>query len=269
LTGCATLKPELAKYAVKRSSERGEERVSIYRYTVLIDPTKGPLKGPFCVRRRKKMATLRLFSSLMKGSEMSFDYEPEFQWQEDAACRFQPYTLFEIAGNDSKISEGLTEVEVKDLNDANFKRAKEICNTCPVWDMCYTTAELSDFDWSVRAGILPGRYNPNPKGRPPQGVPFKASEDGRCSKGHDAWKVYPDGHRRCRTCKNLRDGVNENAWHPSPDKPCKRGHEGHWGTKASTKTLECKECRREDSSKGNEKRRMKRQAEREAAKLAS
>lgn len=214
------------------------------------------------------MATLRLFSSLMKGSEMSFDYEPEFQWQEDAACRFQPYTLFEIADKHSPISIGLSGTEIKELNDANFERAQEICNTCPVKGTCLETAEKEDFDWSVRGGLLPIRYNPVPQGRP-EGTTRKEeykttktiARGVKCRKGgHDEWQ-FQGGHRwRCIPC---RDAYN--AGRPRNPKPeaerftrgvqCKFGHDDWVYVNKEKTKRRCYICRRDADALQAEKKR--------------
>lgn len=151
--------------------------------------------------------------------------EPEYRWQDDAACAFQPHTLFEIAAFDDRIAEGIVPKgsdpsnELTRLNLANFERAKEICNTCPVWHLCYLEADESDFEQTVRAGITPTLFNPNLAGRNrvvakpkvPKIKPVSLIKAYCCSKGHYNWAHYKTGKRRCRTCNILKHRKNREA----------------------------------------------------------
>ena len=216
------------------------------------------------------MTQMSLMNFFKKGAEAPFEHEAEFKWQEDAACRFQPHTLFEIASKDSPIAYGLTVNEIKDLNEANFDRAKEICNTCPVFDLCYTSAEESDFDWTVRAGILPVKYNSTPQGRPLKGDPSK------CPKGHSNWKLRPGEHggRRCITCHSEASRLRRREKNPEgidPTKPslvgtargklCKYNHDS-WVKRKGDYGYDCLTCRRERNLRNQ-------QARREAARMSA
>lgn len=177
------------------------------------------------------MAGMSILNMLKKGSEMPFDHDSEFMWQEDAACRFQPYTLFQIASLEDAIAEGLTESEIKDLNEANLTRAKEICNTCPVWDECYTSADPSDFDWTMRAGIMPTRLNLTLQGRPrkPKAVKggFQKVVDitQPCLRGHFEWVERSDGHgHRCRGCRRDPNAKPRKEIETNHERPCPEGH---------------------------------------------
>ncbi len=132
--------------------------------------------------------------------------EQEYIWQDDAACAFQPPELFEIASFDSPISQGIDPegddpvAAIRDLNSQNFKRAQEICNTCPVWHLCYTEAALDDFDWTVRAGIKPALFNEGQRGRP-------RADCGECSGPRNSW----DKTRKSWYCKPCRNATRA-AW---------------------------------------------------------
>lgn len=137
----------------------------------------------------------------IRRAHIQTELEPEFQWQEDAACRFQPHTLFEIASADDAIAEGIVpdgndpQNELTDLNVANFERAVQICNTCPVKQTCLDEANPDDFLWTIRGGKLPINFNPNKQGRPP----------GRYG------KVGPNGVRICKNCGEEQAGVKPNG----------------------------------------------------------
>lgn len=214
------------------------------------------------------MAQMSMLNILKKGSEMPFDHEPEFRWQEDAACRFQPYTLFEIASLDSAISEGLNVNEIKDLNNTNLSRAQEICNTCPVWDMCYTTARSEDFEFTMRAGIFPTRLNATKQGRP-SGAALRSSGKPVIARGkvcnkcqHDDWitdgkvKGTDADKYRCRICRNARrSGGTPPRKFNDPSQVCDGGHDlSNWHRRSDQDGWRCLECDRNKSRARREAR---------------
>lgn len=156
---------------------------------------------------------LRMVSAYSKGSELQFEHDRPWHWKDDAACAFQPPSLFELASFDSPIAEGIAlEVDpseenpreidakkaIKDLNAANFERAIEICNTCPVLRQCKEDAEPEDFYWTVRAGLMPALYNPTGQGRPS----LADLESRSCPEGHPMHRV--SGRWRCKACNNAK-----------------------------------------------------------------
>lgn len=201
---------------------------------------------------------LRMVSAYAKGSEAPFETEKPYNWREDAACAFQPHTLFEIASSNDPIAEGIVpegsdpQNELTALNANNFKRAQEICNTCPVWHECYTNAALDDFQWTVRAGILPTKFNSNLQGRPKTAALKKvslihgATPGGKyCSKGHCNWYNKPNGERVCRTCKQDKDverrprvGVKVD-----PSKPCDKCGTKNWRSRVGQGGHICRTCK--------------------------
>lgn len=142
-------------------------------------------------------------ATLLRDITATYQHDPEYIWQDDAACAFQPHTLFEVAREGDPITKGLTSLaEIQDLNETNLRAGQKICNTCPVWDLCYTSANpggkgaIGDFDYTMRAGIMPKRHNVTPLGRP--------AKSQTCPKGHVDWGTDNNGHRRCNTCTHER-----------------------------------------------------------------
>lgn len=202
---------------------------------------------------------LRMVSAYAKGSETPFSTEKPYNWREDAACEFQPPELFEIADRFSPISKGLSlEVDpreegsnridvgkaIKDLNADNFKRAQEICGTCPVWHSCYAEADVEDFQWTVRAGILPTKYNPVHQGRP-------VDDYKECPKGHSKKRRSDGKGWYCQPCINEK-AVERRKKNGSPPpiqprekfsrgKLCKKGEHDLW-MRRSDGTHQCAPC---------------------------
>lgn len=180
-------------------------------------------------------------------------HHPEYIWQDDAACAFQPSTLFEVAEEGSEIAKGLSPAEISDLNSANFERAGEICASCPVFDECAEDMTTGDFLYVFRAGHAPDLFIDDrsltprkPVGRPkgsldkvprkrrgtaPQIVPDdnlnEASRKkinavplgGTCTKGHEGYLVrYPSGKKRCRWCNAIEKRLKTGNTDTSPPK---------------------------------------------------
>lgn len=190
----------------------------------------------------------------------SWELEKEYIWQDDAACAFQPSTLFEVAFHGDPVAEGLTVNETHDLNETNLRAAQKICNGCPVWDQCYTSAESEDFEWTMRAGIMPTKHVATPVGRP-SGATSKIGRPKQtvCRNGHDDWATQPNGKRYCVPCKKVTQGLN-NAKRPlkgrklretiKRDSICRYGHDA-WIQKANG-THYCSPCRREREAQARE-----------------
>lgn len=197
---------------------------------------------------------------MTKGSEFQWDHDSEFQWQEDAACRFQPYTLFEIASPEDAIAEGLDVNEIKDLNDANFKRAGEICSTCPVFSECDTSASKADFAWTFRAGKVPSNFNPNLAGRPAsehvvslvrpknykkRNNPHKPCRNCGVKEWYEKKKSNGSIVYRCHNCDRIRKGASKHV--PlDTSKPCLKCGEMDWGVRrdGDREYNSCKACMR-------------------------
>lgn len=130
-----------------------------------------------------------------------WETEKAWIWQDDAACAFQPPTLFEVAFEGDPVAEGLAVNEIKDLNAANLEAAKKICDSCPVRHLCYSNSSEDDFQFTMRAGIMPLRYNETPQGRPRKDAEPAPKVDA-CKRGHEDWTTK-NGRRRCRTCINI------------------------------------------------------------------
>jgi len=158
-----------------------------------------------------------------------YDWEVDtWIWQDEAACAFSPSSLFDVAFPGDAVAEGLTSVEIRDLNDTNMAAAKKICDSCPMWHLCYSSASPEDFEWSMRAGIMPPIPFGN-KGRPlgPTAGP-KPSEDPEdtCSEGHNDWQPRSNGSRYCRVCSSeyQKKWRNKQAKKPRPKRvPFSRG----------------------------------------------
>lgn len=215
------------------------------------------------------MVTMDFFTVLKKGTEMQFDHESAYTWQEDAACRFLPWSMFEIASRDSKISEGMTEKEIKDLNATNFKAADKACGKCPVIADCYSSTEDGDHLYTFRAGIVPLNFNPTPQGRPSGATTGGGSlQLGRdCKKcSNDDW--YSRGKEKngkirynCRVCKNAaRRESTERRQYVNPEEPCKNGHAASEWVKSEKSSWRCRGCIREDSRAYRAKVKAKKEA---------
>lgn len=191
---------------------------------------------------------------------MDHESDPEWIWQDDAACLFSDPNLFDLNALDPK-SQAVQK----------FKAAQKICSTCPVRDMCEETATQGDLEYSVRGGKLPLKFNPVSQGRP------RTVSNGLCLKGHDNWVVRPGkrGGRRCATCHSEESRARRKAKNPDgidPTKPrrkgeargkkCRYGHDEWVPSKRGVAWFRCPICKREVDTKNQAIRRK-------AAKVAS
>lgn len=206
----------------------------------------------------QSMNTLRVPNIRVESDLSPIDSEPEYIWQDDAACAFFPPSMFELADSDSQIAEGMAEHEIKDLNSTNFEAAKKVCDRCPVWHLCYQEAQPSDFGTTMRAGIIPLRHTPVPRGRPatvraPQpGVRGKPDPTKPCGRDHDieSWRKRADSINSwyCKDCKRedarAKGGVaSTKVAKIDPSQPCRHGHGPDWGSN-NKGYLFCRECER-------------------------
>lgn len=117
-------------------------------------------------------------------------------WVEFASCQSLPAEIFEPVLNLGSIESNIEE------SNARYEQARQACNDCPVWHLCYAKAEPTDFFYTTRAGIKPGQlemYEEEGE-RPWEKVPPKK----KCAKGHNNWKVWGKKRprRKCVDCSN-------------------------------------------------------------------
>lgn len=192
------------------------------------------------------MARMQVLTELTKGSEFPW-MNDSYIWQDDAACAFQPPTLFEIARWGDPVTEGLEAGQLHSLNVENLKAAKKVCDSCPVWHECYSSADPTDFRETMRAGIMPINFQVAPQGRPAND-PTKPCQGGhpleswRLRKNRNQW-YCKDCHREGST-RGKKGGRRKN----DPTQPCRNGHElRHWKRHNKTKNggWECSQCIRD------------------------
>lgn len=176
-------------------------------------------------------------TQMTKGSEFPW-LTDNYVWQDDAACAFSPPELFEVVRDDDSLSA----IEIKELNASNLEKAKAICDTCPVWHLCYSSASDEDSFHTVRAGLV--------SEKPPKGFSLHGNlREDECGFGHTDWALDSKGYNFCRTCKRERDrtynGKRERSG-GAPGRPaqevCKRGHSS-WGTYSNNRRY-CKTCKK-------------------------
>lgn len=96
-------------------------------------------------------------------------------WQLDAACTTSDSAIFEYDED-----KGL------EYNINNFSAAAKICATCPVLDMCASTATEDDRIYTFRAGARPreaGRRN-SARLRTPEEQELELRRERLCLNGH-------------------------------------------------------------------------------------
>src|SRR5512139_4016889 len=120
-------------------------------------------------------------------------------WFEDAACYDLSPDLFEPS------FEGSSEEEIIATNEAKMEQALPACSDCPVWHLCYSKAEESDFYYTMRAGLEPGQLKEYKELH--QVRDFSGERVERCSRGHNDWVIWGKKRprRKCRQC-DLEDG---------------------------------------------------------------
>lgn len=126
-------------------------------------------------------------------------------WWEDAACQSSPAEDFEprLEGEANK---GKSRHQVVQENEASLDRARQMCNGCPVWHLCYQKANREDFFYTMRAGIEPEQFTEykeqgriNHRGN--QELGLKAT----CRRGHNNWTIWGKKRprRKCVTCNAM------------------------------------------------------------------
>lgn len=73
----------------------------------------------------------------MRADEYDFDFERRQTWRKDAACRDEEIGIFFPSFGQS------------------LKKAKEICNACPVREQCLRYALYTDEEFGVWGGMSP------------------------------------------------------------------------------------------------------------------
>ena len=180
--------------------------------------------------------------------------DPEYIWQDDAACAFTDPLTFEPALMDSERARGMSEDERTSLNESNFKKAAALCARCPVLETCEAEATSADFEWTFRAGKLPKSYRPAKRGRPRKSEVKTFGPDlGVCRYGHKGmYKVTHGTKRECTECLRLKSakrrregGVKTRAQHlkeVTTSTVCRNGHVGKFKFYGKKKVRRCSEC---------------------------
>lgn len=81
----------------------------------------------------------------------------EYVWTDDAACANAMPELFILSTKDDPGLEGISNAELRKLNESKVETALKYCESCPVKKSCLASAEGSDLHWSVRGGQTPKR----------------------------------------------------------------------------------------------------------------
>lgn len=125
----------------------------------------------------------------------------EHIWQDDASCNDADPTLFEIAQDGDPSVEWRNSAPPKKrvglpkINMARYEQAKAICETCPVKDLCLSSADPADLYWTTRGGQMPGQL-----------VAFLAGADGP-RKGRRAPSFRYDDYNLWSCKKHGRESV--------------------------------------------------------------
>lgn len=124
--------------------------------------------------------------------------DPEYIWQDDAACAFEDPDTFDLIDQFHPKGKGIGHNAIRYMNKKNFEKAAKICGKCPVVESCTESMTDSDREWVFRAGRIPDRYSDTPLGRPKKGDKREGETAFRtCDAGHKR-KV---GVKRCKECK--------------------------------------------------------------------
>lgn len=193
--------------------------------------------------------TVRTAANTARVLDLSTD---TYVWQDDAACAFQPPGLFEIASMGDPLAEGLTEEELRDLNNTNLLAGEKICADCPVWHLCYLSAEPSDFRFTMRAGVIPINLKIKRSATEAEREPTKPKVGRKkndptepCKNGHELrhWKLRADGSGwTCYQCTRDARGYQERE---KPPERCPEGHD-EWSYRKDGRRW-CGPCNREDN----------------------
>lgn len=118
-------------------------------------------------------------------------------WYEDAKCYEMDSELFEPALEGGSRQENLT------VSGERMEQAKQACDDCPVWHLCYQKAQENDFFYTMRAGLRPGQLVEYEElGR----VNYRSGqEQERCVNGHNDWVIWGKARprKKCRECARL------------------------------------------------------------------
>lgn len=127
------------------------------------------------------------------------DSEPELLWQDLAACGAADPDDFEPAFlNGTNAAE-----RTRATNEARFRRASEICKSCPVLQECKENATNTDMWYTYRAGEVPGIWEKHQEKGRIVTLTRSTAPQGRCKNGHDDWAIW-GGRPKCRTCDRNR-----------------------------------------------------------------
>lgn len=132
-------------------------------------------------------------------------------WRERAACVGADPTIFHRLSKSDLGLEDMTTAQVKDRERSNFKKALEICATCPVTAECGAEGDRPVIDgdssliegiaFSVWGGKTPRKWTGEKQGRPRKTV------DDVCSNGHvGMYRMPASGRIYCRGCRNANKG---------------------------------------------------------------
>jgi hypothetical protein len=203
-------------------------------------------------------------------AKYTWETEKPYHWTEDAGCAFLPPTMFMLAVPSSRIAEGLSSAELRDLNEANFEAAEKVCIKCPVRQQCLAGADRDDLRETVRGGNWPSDFPREIKVAPSRRKP----DTDECSNGHVDWARYPNSPKKgryCKTCANdaaKRRRVEKAEAQGTASKPrlkgikrgerCALGHDcwyAYKGKRPNAGRFECKTCKNERDRVSAAKRR--------------
>ena len=125
-------------------------------------------------------------------------------WWEDAACSASPAEYFEPAlEGRADSNDRLTRHEVVKDVQAKLDTGHKLCNSCPVWHLCYTNAQPDDFFYTMRAGIEPAQFTDyKALGKVRYKATQRSAERQYCKNGHSNWRVWGKARprRKCVDC---------------------------------------------------------------------
>lgn len=123
-------------------------------------------------------------------------------WFEQAACAESNPDDFEI-----KSGKGYTAERAVEINEKRFAEAKKLCDSCPVWHLCYLNATPEDFFYTMRAGLEPGQFTAmKSEGRIRYRGTQMAGENTRCKRDHiNSFRIVGKKRKRriCVECNAM------------------------------------------------------------------
>jgi hypothetical protein len=147
-------------------------------------------------------AGLRAKKNRTKNPYLYPDVSPD-RWEEQANCKGKAFELFEYQDTDSPLTDGMNYRTRMEFNKVNYELASEICIECPVMLECGESASAQEKHWTVRGGLMPGRFEYESKRYDNNGRPRSKGDDRICQRGH-----VVKGGGRCPVCKKA---TNERA----------------------------------------------------------